>query len=75
MTGSKIWNDGNDADGLRPTASRVQMLYNGQALDEQDVTSGEFTFEYDAYLYDDRSLFSVKEIVTRWDGVYHRVPE
>ena len=70
VTGSKIWNDGNDADGLRPDSIRVQMLYNGQALDEQDVTSGEFTFEYDAYLYDDRSLFSVKEIGYTMDGVY-----
>ena len=70
VTGSKIWNDGNDADGLRPDSIRVQLLYNGQALDEQDVTSGEFTFEYDAYLYDDRSLFSVKEIGYTMDGVY-----
>ena len=70
VTGSKIWNDGNDADGLRPDSIRVQMLYNGQALDEQDVTSGEFTFEYDAYLYDDRRLFSVKEIGYTMDGVY-----
>lgn len=47
ISGTKVWDDGNDADGLRPAEVTVQLLANGSVKEEQSVTAGagwQFTF-------------------------------
>jgi hypothetical protein len=47
IEGENIWNDGNDADKLRPTSITVELYADGEKIDEQVVTKAnnwKFTF-------------------------------
>ena len=47
IEGEKIWDDGNDADKLRPTSITVELYADGEKIDEQVVTKAsnwKFTF-------------------------------
>ena len=72
ISGTKVWNDGNDADGLRPDSIRVQLFYGEDAMDGAyaDVTGGDFTIAYDAYRYDEEEKITVREVGYTVDGTY-----
>lgn len=40
ITGSKVWADDNNRDGLRPTEITVNLFANGTKVDEQTVKAG-----------------------------------
>ena len=45
-TVSKIWNDDNDRDGLRPDTLAVQLYRNGEALGDPAELSGDWTYTF-----------------------------
>ena len=40
MSGTKVWDDNNDQDGLRPDSIIVNLLANGEVVASQTVTAG-----------------------------------
>ncbi len=46
IAGEKIWNDGNDQDGLRPESITVSLLADGKVIDTKTVTAAD-EWKYD----------------------------
>lgn len=75
ISGSKVWSDDNNRDGLRPASIRVQLYVDGKAMTGKwvDVAvsgNGTYSFSYDSYL--NRGDATVKEIgYTDSEGNYH----
>lgn len=66
VSGTKVWDDGDDADGLRPAEVVIQLLANGEAIEECRAaahTGWTFTFndlpEYDANMQ--KIIYTVRE--------------
>ena len=75
ISGSKVWSDDNNRDGLRPASIRVQLYVDGKAMTGKwvDVAvrgNGTYSYSYDSYL--NRGDATVKEIgYTDSEGNYH----
>lgn len=41
ITGIKVWEDGNNQDGIRPEKITVHLLKDGEVIDSKDVTANE----------------------------------
>ncbi len=39
VSGSKVWEDGNDQDGIRPASVTIRLLADGDAVESQSVTA------------------------------------
>ncbi|HEN3111187.1 TPA: Cna B-type domain-containing protein, partial [Streptococcus agalactiae] len=39
VSGTKVWDDNDDQDGLRPTSIKVNLLANGTVINSQTVTA------------------------------------
>ena len=55
ISGIKVWNDGNNNDGLRPTTITVKLLANNQEIASQEVSaSTNWAYEFtDLYVYEE----------------------
>ncbi|MBQ2755633.1 MAG: Cna B-type domain-containing protein [Oscillospiraceae bacterium] len=53
IEGVKVWEDDNDAKGLRPESITVELYKDGEKIDETEATAAsgwEFSFKVDSYL-------------------------
>ncbi len=68
ISGSKVWNDNNNQDGIRPASITVNLLANGNVVASKVVTEADnwgWTFE-DVYKYDDAGkeiVYAVEELI------------
>lgn len=60
----KVWNDGDDADGLRPETVKVQLLANGEKVGAAvELVDGAYTFKNLAKHQDGKEIvYTVEEI-------------
>ena len=68
---SKIWNDNNDQDGLRPDFVTVQLLKNGEIFDEVTLT---YDNEW-SYTWEDLNVYENTEKVTYEIKEINEIPE
>jgi len=61
ITGEKIWDDGNDQDGIRPESITVNLLADGAEIDEEVVTPD--TEENWEYAFTDLPKYSEGEAI------------
>jgi len=58
VSGTKIWDDANDADGIRPASITVRLLANGKEVDSIEVTADDgwtYSFIY-LPIYDENDV-------------------
>ncbi len=46
VSGSKVWEDGNDQDGIRPASVTIRLLADGVAVESQSVTADDWTWTF-----------------------------
>ncbi|MBQ5819808.1 MAG: Cna B-type domain-containing protein, partial [Clostridia bacterium] len=46
IEGSKIWNDNDDQDGIRPDSIEIILFANGEEIDRKTVTKDDWTFKF-----------------------------
>lgn len=66
VSGVKVWNDGNNSDGLRPDSITVNLLANGEPVDRRTVTGAGNTWFYtftglNQYMNGERVTYTVTE--------------
>ena len=69
---TKVWEDDNDRDGIRPDSIRVELKdAEGTVIGTQDIgASGVTTFEFDPYFNEYKKDYVVSEIGYTVDGEY-----
>ncbi|MCF1684046.1 Cna B-type domain-containing protein [Tetragenococcus halophilus] len=60
IAGQKTWDDANNQDGVRPSAITINLLANGQEVDEQTVTAED---DWD-YVFENMPKFKAGEEIT-----------
>lgn len=65
LEGSKVWEDSNNQDGIRPESIRINLLADGVAVDYKDVTAADnwaWTFDnLDEYRNGKKIVYTVSE--------------
>ncbi|MCD8207397.1 MAG: Cna B-type domain-containing protein, partial [Bacteroidales bacterium] len=71
LSGSKVWEDANDQDGLRPDYVTIHLLADGETVESKSVTADDnwaWTFEnLDKYADGKEIAYSMEEVFVR-DG-------
>ncbi len=64
VSGTKIWDDADDQDGLRPDSITVDLMANDEIVDSQDVTAADaWTWEFtaDKYAGGEEIVYTIQE--------------
>ncbi len=67
ITGSKIWDDNNNQDGIRPNSIKINLLANGNVVETKEVTPDNdgnwtYTFTKDKYQNKEEISYTLEEV-------------